>query len=113
MKARFSLLFPYLCAFLVIAVIAWRGGQNSSSPLATHTDPVCHMEVGEGLKTEWRGSFHYFCTDICRQRFVENPLSKMIISGEVDAGEKILVDASDDELTFVKSGQTVATVADA
>ena len=73
MKARFSLIFPYLCAFLVIGVIVWRGGQNTSSPLAVHTDPVCRMEVGEGIKAEWHGSSYYFCTDICRQRFAENP----------------------------------------
>jgi YHS domain-containing protein len=31
------------------------------------------MEVGEGIKIEWHGSPHYFCTDICRQRFADNP----------------------------------------
>ena len=47
------------------------------------------------------------------QRFVENPLSKKIISGEVGAGEVVRVDASDGELTFVKSGESVAAAADA
>ena len=47
------------------------------------------------------------------QRFVENPLSKMIISGEVGAGEEITVDASEDELTFVKSGEAAAVAANA
>ena len=47
------------------------------------------------------------------QRFVENPLSKKIISGELGAGEVVRVDASDGELTFVKSGESVAAAADA
>ena len=47
------------------------------------------------------------------QRFVENPLSKKIIGGELGAGDEILIDASDGELNFVKSSEAVAATADA
>ena len=45
------------------------------------------------------------------QRYVENPLSKQIISGEFKIGDVVTVDAADDELTFSKTAAPVpATV---
>ena len=40
------------------------------------------------------------------ERYVENPISSMILRGEVKSGDKIMVDVKDDGLTF-SSGATV------
>jgi ATP-dependent Clp protease ATP-binding subunit ClpC len=42
------------------------------------------------------------------QRFVENPLSKRILAGELSEGDEVLIDASEDGLTFEKIGEPVA-----
>ncbi len=42
------------------------------------------------------------------QRFVENPLSKRILAGELLEGDEVLIDASEDGLTFEKIGEEVA-----
>ena len=71
MKARFALLFPYICLGLVVGFIWWRGVRDESPDAAgvARVDPVCRMEVGSSIRTEWRGESYYFCTDICRVRF--------------------------------------------
>jgi ATP-dependent Clp protease ATP-binding subunit ClpC len=44
------------------------------------------------------------------QRYVENPLSKRILAGEISEGDEILVDAGEDGLTFEKVAEPVAVV---
>ena len=66
MKMRVALLFPYVCAALVLGVLVWR---NGGVPTAMHIDPVCHMEVGEGMAWAWQGETYYFCTAHCQERF--------------------------------------------
>jgi len=42
----------------------------------TQTDPVCKMEVDEqsaAATSEYEGETYYFCSDICKSRFDENP----------------------------------------
>ena len=46
MKQRLALIFPYLCALIVVISLVWK---NWDLPLAVHKDPVCHMEVGETI----------------------------------------------------------------
>jgi YHS domain-containing protein len=132
-KARFALLFPYLCGlFVVIVIIAGHkkadtteagitAGSNveicpgcamevdpATAPTRTtalgdlryfccegcaerfesgmdghdeeavsgqmaYLDPVCHMEVGEKIESAYRGAPYFFCTEICRERFNEDP----------------------------------------
>lgn len=39
-------------------------------------DPVCHMELtpDEGtIKQGYRGMTYFFCSEECRQRFLQNP----------------------------------------
>ena len=43
-----------------------------------------------------------------RQRYVENVLSKKILSGEFDSGDEIVVDVDEDGLTFSKTAAAVA-----
>ncbi len=56
MKARLNLIFPYLCALLVVGLLAWRNGGFSISPahalpdFSAYVDPVCRMEVGTGIE---------------------------------------------------------------
>ncbi len=38
-----------------------------------HLDPVCHMEVGEKIESVYRDESYFFCTEICRERFNEDP----------------------------------------
>jgi len=42
-----------------------------------HIDPVCHMEVTPawGFEAQHDGAAFYFCTSMCRERFVESPES--------------------------------------
>ena len=44
------------------------------------------------------------------QRYVEDPLSRKILSGELSKGDEVTVDAGEDGLTFVKA-ETEAAVA--
>ncbi len=43
----------------------------------THRDPVCGMEVTPDTPWtfSWQGEALYFCSDPCRQRFIEDPVS--------------------------------------
>jgi len=44
--------------------------------MATHTDPVCGMEVDEqsaGGRSEYDGETYYFCSPGCKTTFDENP----------------------------------------
>ena len=45
------------------------------------------------------------------QRYVENPLSKHILSGEFKEGDRIVVDATDSGLTFRKAKEKVGVEA--
>ena len=42
-------------------------------------DPICGMQVDESteLKVERDGSTFYFCSDHCRQKFLQSPASKL------------------------------------
>ena len=61
---------------------------------STVTDPVCGMQVDPAevtFHTEHQGRTHYFCSDRCREKFIDNPgqyLSGKPVeaSGEVPAG---------------------------
>jgi YHS domain-containing protein len=44
--------------------------------MATHTDPVCNMQVDEQSaagNSEYQGQTYYFCSPGCKQRFDQNP----------------------------------------
>jgi ATP-dependent Clp protease ATP-binding subunit ClpB len=43
------------------------------------------------------------------QRYIENPLSKRILSGEFKENDTIVVDSVDDELVFTRSESKVKT----
>jgi ATP-dependent Clp protease ATP-binding subunit ClpA len=47
------------------------------------------------------------------QRYVENPLSKAIISHEFAAGDNVRIDTDSQGLTFSKSAEAVAVAAEA
>ncbi len=47
------------------------------------------------------------------QRYIENPLSKEILAGQFQAGDEIIVDAGDEELTFAKTKPAVEVAAEA
>ncbi len=36
-------------------------------------DPVCHMDVGRGIAATAEGVRYFFCTDLCRDRFLADP----------------------------------------
>lgn len=39
-----------------------------------HRDPVCEMETTSDLfRTDYKGISYYFCSDHCREQFIENP----------------------------------------
>ena len=38
------------------------------------------------------------------ERYIENPLSSMILKGEAKAGDTVLVDVKDEQLTFTSGG---------
>ena len=42
------------------------------------------------------------------QRFVESPLSRLLLAGDFTAGDRVEVDAGDDELLFRKLERPVA-----
>jgi YHS domain-containing protein len=62
-----------LIAFLDAYLQLDRGEDDSSG--VTATDPVCGMQVNAGtsLETDHRGHTYYFCSEQCRQRFIEAP----------------------------------------
>ena len=40
------------------------------------TDPVCKMQIDENkaaAKSEYKGTTYYFCANICKKRFDEDP----------------------------------------
>ncbi len=44
--------------------------------MATHTDPVCGMQVEEANaagQTEREGTTYYFCSTACKDKFEANP----------------------------------------
>lgn len=44
--------------------------------MATHTDPVCGMQVDEqhaAGQSEYEGRTYYFCSPNCKTRFDESP----------------------------------------
>ena len=44
--------------------------------MATHTDPVCGMQVDERQaagKSEYQGQTYFFCSPVCKAKFEENP----------------------------------------
>ena len=44
--------------------------------MATHTDPVCGMQVDEQKaagQSEYDGQTYYFCGQGCKDRFDQNP----------------------------------------
>ena len=44
--------------------------------MATHTDPVCGMQVGEANaagQTEREGATYYFCSTSCKDKFDASP----------------------------------------
>ena len=45
------------------------------------------------------------------QRYIENPLSKRILAGEFGAGDHVMVDAEESELTFVRTAALVGVAA--
>lgn len=62
-----------LLAFLDAYLQLDRGEDDSSEILAI--DPVCGMQVNAAtaLQSDHRGHAYYFCSEPCRQRFVEAP----------------------------------------
>lgn len=39
-------------------------------------DPVCNMDVDEtkaAAKSEFKGNVYYFCSQICKEKFVKEP----------------------------------------
>jgi YHS domain-containing protein len=62
-----------LLAFLDAYLQIDRGEDDSLEVLAT--DPVCGMQVNAAtaLQTDHRGHAYYFCSEQCRQRFIEAP----------------------------------------
>ena len=45
------------------------------------------------------------------QRYVENPLSKKILAGDIQSGDQVLADAGEGELTFAKASAPVEATA--
>lgn len=44
--------------------------------MATQTDPVCKMQVDEqsaAATSEHEGETYYFCSEVCKSKFDENP----------------------------------------
>lgn len=53
--------------------------------MATHTDPVCGMQVEEQQaagQSEHEGQTYYFCSQGCKDKFDQNPEQYTDKSGE-------------------------------
>ena len=70
MNPRLALIFPYLCAALVMGTLVWA---NKDASLVVQKDLVCNMEVGENIALRLEGRTYYFCTEHCRTVFQETP----------------------------------------
>ena len=86
MNGKLALTFPYLCALLVVGMIAWEhlplgmtrhANQNAvvaaESTVRAQTDPVCHMTVGGSLSAAYASANYFFCTERCRDLFLASP----------------------------------------
>jgi polyferredoxin/YHS domain-containing protein len=122
MKARLALLFPYLCALLVVGLLLWDHGKSDLTTAETerllpempvaengaHFDPVCLMEVGEQIELQLDGVSYYFCMDYCRAVFQEDPKSYLDELCLVCRCEGQLTPASEADLTVPWQGKTYA-----
>ncbi len=118
MKARLNLLWPWLCAVGIIAMVALPrvveppaeapvqesccgtesgGAENGGAEI----DLVCSMEVARTISATLDGKDYYFCTGMCREAFLENPAPYL--------GELCLVCKSDGKLVPVAEGAPEAT----
>ncbi len=53
--------------------------------MATHTDPVCGMQVDEQQaagESEYLGQEYYFCSEGCKRKFDQRPEDYVIRSGQ-------------------------------
>jgi len=56
--------------------------------MATHTDPVCGMQVEEqmaGGQSEYLEQTYYFCSEGCRKKFDQSPETYAIRSGQAQS----------------------------
>jgi YHS domain-containing protein len=87
MTRRLALAFPYLCAALIILLIVVSHYRSSftdgdeeidyalmpTESTGASIDPVCKMEVGDEIGTTLKGKPWFFCAEMCRDAFIENP----------------------------------------
>ncbi len=79
MRGRFAIFAPYFLLVLLAGLILWlnlgRGGAESAASMGPLRDPVCNMDVNAswGIEATLGSETYYFCTEHCRDRFLENP----------------------------------------
>jgi polyferredoxin/YHS domain-containing protein len=62
------------CATEHLHAVADAGGRGDGGPMETIArDLVCNMDVGPGIAANVQGERYYFCTERCRELFLENP----------------------------------------
>ncbi len=57
--------------------------------MATHTDPICGMQVDENNaagQSNYQGQTYYFCATACKSKFDQNPEQYAGQSGEATSG---------------------------
>ena len=122
MRPRLMLWLPALFALIVLVAIIWgrqqssiataeAGGEGEVSPAVTHAMPapsgvegskvhldlVCMMEVGENIEAQVGEGSWYFCTERCREIFLEEPARF--------SGDNCLVCRSDGIITPVEGSR--------
>ena len=110
MKKRLAISFPYLCAILIIGLIIL-GNLKSDVVVSdrepiphdmpaqsggVNIDPVCLMQVGESIALKIKKTSYFFCCDMCRDRFEEDPAKFLNASCLVCRIDKIYTPIEED-----------------
>ncbi|MBO0862988.1 MAG: YHS domain-containing protein [Chloracidobacterium sp.] len=57
--------------------------------MATHTDPVCGMQVDDQkstAKSQFQGANYHFCSDECKRKFDQHPQQYASKAGRAGGG---------------------------
>lgn len=71
MMRRFAAVLPLLVLLTLFGAMAWTRARSTEG--GVHLDPVCGMEIGGITRAEWGDEDYYFCTEMCRVEFLQNP----------------------------------------
>ncbi len=58
---------------MALEVAASALADSAPTVIAARIDPVCGMEVGVTLESQYDGASYFFCTEMCREEFNETP----------------------------------------